>query len=961
MQSVLVYLQIIISEVSVMTEILSYVFTAVAALILFFGVILGFLRGWKKSVVDIGIALICIVLSALIAAPVLSSLNDTISPIIKELISDSLGGTSYDSIAEVSPTADMLISKLPVALLAPIAFAVIFAVVAFVASFFAPLIASAIFGSDKKNKNKKEKTSNVHADVEAYKPDTAHELSQEQKHDNELKELEASESKKQEKAQKKPMSWMSAHLLGIPAGVVSAALVVFALLLPFAGYIGVVTDALDELRASDSQDVQKVLESDDFKNIDQYLAPLGDDAALNVIYTVGGKTLFNSLTSVTINGERYPVSRAVTTAVNLYVDSEPLMQVSVENYGDDQVNAIYNVLDDVDGEPLVTSLVAELVSGAARTWENGEAFFSIGKPQINGNFGAIVDRLISIYSTMTYDTVSSDLKVIADLCAALIKNDAMSVIKDNSKLMELLGKEGFVSSLIRPIQENERMQPIVKEISNLAIVLMAEKIGIPQNNTEIYNDLLDDVASSLNDAKASKDPEAAMAELKADVVKAFEDRAIDIPNEAMDYVTEYMLKAFEDKDNITSDDVVAYFTEISDGFEQYGVSAMSYGESAVTYSSGAGVSAAVSELIALLQALDIPESNFSVLKSLSTDVKNGEVNSGLVTVEKIVNSIGSVASADAEEESKLIETIMVSATSVIKSIEGKSGMDTVKSLDADALQSVIVSMQSSKTFGDVAEPLLEAVFTSETLKDTGFIDKSTFEDIKESGFDNISNTVQSVQKTVEIVESLTGSSDSGSSSGDSSSPEIEENIEWLVENMSPSTAKLLSKQLTDEKLKSFGLPEKNVDSVSQMLSNVLDAMASETELSKEEYKKEADAIKHLYDIATKVHDLKENDAIFNEVLADANDIASTILGSKVISKAMVNTVYDGNTVKDDPFKTEIKLSDENAAHLIDAINSYESTAYASADKETENRKIIALAACFNLSVEISANGTVSAK
>lgn len=929
------------SEVSVMTAILSYIFTAVAALIIFFGIIFGFFRGWKKSVVDIGIALICIVLSALIAVPILSSVNDSLEPLMRESLSDALGKASYEQLIEASPTLDMLISKLPSALLAPIAFSLIFVVIAFVASFFAPLIASAIFGSDKKSK-KTEKRPEVTSDAD-------------------MPEFEDSENEKQAQNTKKPMSWIGCHLLGIPAGIVSAALVAFAVLLPFAGYIGVVTEAVDELRVSDSQDVQKVLESDDFKDIDQYLEPLGDDAALNVIYTVGGKALFNSLTAVTINNERYPVSRAVTTAVNIFVDSEPLTQVSVENYGDDQVNAINNVLEDVNGEPLVNALVAELVSGAARSWEQGEKFLSVDKPTVDGNFGAIVDKLISIYSTMTYETVSSDLKVIADLFTALIKNDAMSVIKDNSKLMELLAKEGFVSSLVRPIQENERMQPIVKEISNLAIALMAEKIGIPQNNTEIYNDLLDDVAASLNDAKASSDPEAAMAELKTNVVKAFEDRAIEIPNDAMDYVTEYMLKAFDDKDNITSEDVVAYFTEISEGFDQYSVSTMSYGQSAVTYSAGANVSAAVSELITLLQTLDIPESNFSVLKSLSTDVKNGEVNSGLITVEMIVDNIGSVASIDAEQESQLIESIMVSAASVIKSIEGKSGMDTIKSLDADALQNVIVSMQSSKTFGDVAEPLLEAVFTSETLKDTGFIDKSTFEDIKESGFDNISNTVQSVQKTVEIVESLTGSSESGGSAGDASSPEIEENIEWLVENMSPSTAKLLSKQLTDEKLKSFGLPEKNVAPVSQMLSNVLDAMASETELSKEEYKKEADAIKHLYDIATKVNELKENDAIFNEVLADANDIASTILGSKVISKAMVNTVYDGNTVKDDPFNTGVKLSAENTAHLIDAINSYESTAYASADEETENRKITALAACFNISVEISANGTVSAK
>lgn len=913
--------------------ILSFVFTIFAAFILFLGLVLGFFRGWKKSVVDIGVAVICVIVSAIIAAPILSAFEERIDPLVRDVIIQKLGEASYEQLMEASPTVDMLISKLPVALLAPVAFMLIFLLIAFVASFFVPLIASAIFGSDKKKKSKKGSD-------------------------------EACEHKEGEK---KPMSWMNRHLLGIPCGIVCAAVVAFAILLPFAGYIGVVTDALDELKASESQDAQNAIESDTFKSINEILEPLGDDAALNITYTMGGKALFNAITSVNINDERYPVSQALSTAINIIVDAEPLTNASFENYGEAQVTALNNIREDVDGEPLVTSLVAEIISGAARSWEKGEAFLSIKKPEVEGNFGSIIDKLLSIYATMTYDTVSSDLKVITDLFSVLIENDAMSVLKDNDKLMDLLGKEGFVSALVRPIQENARMQPIVKEISNLAIALMAEQIGIPQNNTEIYNDLLEDVASSLNDAKKSEDPEKAMAELKENVVKAFEDREVEIPTEVMDYVTEYMLKAFEGKDNITVEDVIAYFTEISDEFEQYGISTASYSAGVVSYSSGVvsysaapDLSSIVKELMSELQTLNIPEEKLELLQTLSNGVKNGEVESGLVTVEMIIEKIGGVTSEEAEQESKILENIMVSASNVLKSIEGANGTDIVKSLDADSLQNIVVGMKNSKTFGDVAEPLLEAMFTSKTLKDTGFIDKSTFEDIKESGFDNISNTIQSVQKTVEIVESLTNSTDSSEGS-EETSPAVEENIEWLIANMSPSTSKLLSKQLTDEKLKSFGVPEKNVKPVSQVLSNVLDSMASESELSKEEYKKEADAIKHLYDLATKINDIEEEDDLFNETIGDADDIVSTILGSKVMSKAMVKTVYDGDKLKDDPFETGAKLSAKNVGFLVDAINDYTARTYANADKNAENKKITALAACFNISVEISSNGTVTAK
>lgn len=923
--------------------ILSFAFTLFAAFILVLGALLGFFRGWKKSVVDIGVAVISLILSAIIAAPILSAFEGSIDPFIRDIVIQNLGEESYTQLMEASPTVDMLISKLPVALLAPVAFMLIFSLIAFVASFFVPLIASAIFGSDKKKKSKKE----------------------------------GEEASEQEEGEKKPMSRMNRHLLGIPGGIVCAAIVTFAILLPFAGYIGAVNDALDELKASESQDAQNAIESDTFNSINEILEPLGDDVALNITYTMGGKALFNAITSVNINDERYPVSRALSTAINIIVDAEPLTNASFENYGETQVTALNNIREDVDGEPLVTSLVAEIVSGAARSWEKGETFLTIKKPEVEGNFGSIIDKLLSIYATMTYDTVSSDLRVITDLFSVLIENDAMSVLKDNDKLMDLLGKEGFVSALVRPIQGNTRMQPIVKEISNLAIALMAEQIGIPQNNTEIYNDLLEDVASSLNDAKKSEDPDKAMAELKESVVKAFEDREVEIPTEIMDYVTEYMLKAFESKDNITVEDVIAYFTEISDEFEQYGVSAVSYSAGIVSYSASIvpcglvsydfvsysatpDLSSIVKDLMFELQTLNIPEEKLELLKTLSNGVKNGEVESGLVTVEMIMEKIGNITSEDAEQESQVLESIMISASNVLKSIEGTNGTDMIKSLDADALQGIVLGMKNSKIFGDVAEPLLEAMFTSKTLKDTGFIDKSTFEDVKESGFDNISNTIQTVQKTVEIVESLTSSTDQPEGSEEDSTA-VEENIEWLIVNMSPSTSKLLSKQLTDEKLKEFGVPKKNVKPVSEVLSNVLDSMASESELSKEEYKKEADAIKHLYDLVTKIGDADEDEELFNGTIGDADDIVSTILGSKVISKAMVKTAYDGDRLKDDPFETGAKLAAKNVSVFIDAINDYTAKTYANADKDFENQKIRALAACFNMPVEISSNGTVTAK
>ncbi len=525
---------------------LSFAFTLLAALIFVFGALLGFFRGWKKSVVDIGVAVISLILSAIIAAPILGMVEERIEPLIRNIVIQRLGEASYEQLMEASPTVDMLISKLPVALLAPVAFTLIFSLLAFVASFFVPLIASAIFGSDKKRNTKDE-------DDEA------------------LENKESDEIPEPEEDEKPPMSWLKRHLLGIPGGVACAAIVAFAILLPFAGYIGSITDVFDELKASESADIQEVLESDTFQSIDEILDPLGNDVAIKVTYNLGGKALFNALTSININDERYHVSQALSITINAFVDTEFLTSVSFDDYGEAQIYALNDMRLDIDEDPLVKHLIAEIVSGAAKSWEDGGTFVSVKKPDVgDGNFGSVIHEILSIYSTMTYDTVSSDLKVITDLFSVLIENHAMSVLEHNDDLMDLFNQEWFATDFLHTLQENERMRPVVEEISKLAIALMAEQVGIPQGDTEEYKELLTDVASSINTAKASEDSNKAIAELEADILQLFADNDLEVPSEVVDYVSENMLQTFDGKENVTVDDLVDYLTKTFNEFDQYG-------------------------------------------------------------------------------------------------------------------------------------------------------------------------------------------------------------------------------------------------------------------------------------------------------------------------------------------------------------------------------------------------------
>jgi hypothetical protein len=184
--------------------------------------------------------------------------------------------------------------------------------------------------------------------------------------------------------------------------------------------------------------------------------------------------------------------------------------------------------------------------------------------------------------------------------------------------------------------------------------------------------------------------------------------------------------------------------------------------------------------------------------------------------------------------------------------------------------------------------------------------------------------------------------------------DVREELEWLITNMTPETAGLITDQINADTLSNYGLSGQSAESVSGLVSNMLTAMADQSTMTPEEYKTESDAIGHLFEVATGLSDAASGESVFEDKVAAAADIAHTVLDSKVVSSALMGAAYDQNgQLKSDPLALGIQLSEGDKVSLVAALNSR------SAADESAKQKITALAAVFNVDINIASDGTVT--
>ena len=528
-----------------------------------------------------------------------------------------------------------------------------------------------------------------------------------------------------------------------------------------------------------------------------------DNPAMKGIYNFGGKLVFNSLTTKTVEGVKIAASKEVNTFAELYANFAPFMTEAPANYGDAQKQGINNIKVMLNDSEFLTFVVSEGLSFVAEKWKNGEDAFGIEKIEMGEDLQPMLDGIIETLSTTDSENIKGDIDTISNLISTCIDEGVFKELgKEEPDFMGLIQKETFITNLLLEIYKNERTRPIIGYAMDMVVNLLSDSLAtegsdIPKPDSVNMNNISE--TDIRNDAKIissavgkfiafmestenldSSDPNAFI--LNADLGAL--GSAIDSLRESalLGNTCEYLIKVMLNSDMVkdlgfVNDDLVAKLSDKSFKIENTLVSAQKLAVMALNFGGSGITEENFEEAIKFMISEMTPETAETIKSAISEDTLKdfgiSEEQAGAVssTIGSIVDSMANATSGMTDEEIKketeavntLLNTVMgaVSSDSGSEDIsnifggeeDSKTGITAESFVDTIVSSQVISSAIVGATKDENGEKVEDPYGFADTLTED---DKAVAEDSIKEYFDNNKTGEESDEELKETLGAIAG-------------------------------------------------------------------------------------------------------------------------------------------------------------------------------------------------------------
>lgn len=365
--------------------------------------------------------------------------------------------------------------------------------------------------------------------------------------------------------------------IAMPIGAVNGILVALVTLIPICGYVSLVNSAISAYTAvsEDAPAAQEVIadrpvyavlsdsavpaQDSELDGILHTAQDLTSGGMLNVMNTIGSP-LFNWMTSGTLDDGNIKFTLAEELP-HLTESAAQLAEAAAgfedEDISPEDVDALVDAVNTLLSSDWVAEVAADSISSIAGTWQEGESFMGIKPPEVGAILQPVMDTALTVLSTESVETLRSDVETVLHVMTDLMAAGFLTEEPDYEKLLEELGKDGFISNLMATLNANPHMAPLAEEVKTVSVKVVSSVLGETLKNTDEYDPLIDNVAAQLNDVilMTAEEREPIVREV---IKTAFEDYGVNVPE---DVALEFSEKAIAE---VGADGVVE-----SDELKQY--------------------------------------------------------------------------------------------------------------------------------------------------------------------------------------------------------------------------------------------------------------------------------------------------------------------------------------------------------------------------------------------------------
>ena len=483
--------------------IFSAIFCFFAGLFMLFGALKGRKYKWHLSLARIIVALI----SAVAAAMLATFLSNLVIRLVLNLAITNGWFLEVGNILAELPTGVGVATALASMLVSPILFIPLFFIIKPILNIFGKLISRLIARASEKDENGRKIVKRKHY--------------------------------------KKRNEALIAHYfnpLGAALGALCSLLVFCIALVPIVGAIDVVNDIVplfSDTLMEEASEAEGATENASMLDIaGTALAALNgldnNVGALTIKYT-GGKLLYGAMTTSVINGEMANLNKE--GALLASVAEAAVIVLDEEEAPEEKAAAVRAVSPAFDRSVVTRTLISEFCTAAGETWDAGESFHGVARPQLGGDFEAITSAAIDVFATADSQNIKKDVHAITEAVAVLFESGAVGDLQSDP--MSILGNEETTSALFAAFLENERLDPMVDGFADFGVNILLDTILTPNTREELYAEFVNGF-TSVNGEDAE-----ALTKAYSDI---FDDYGIRLDAETVAYAAECKLKG-EDMNN----------------------------------------------------------------------------------------------------------------------------------------------------------------------------------------------------------------------------------------------------------------------------------------------------------------------------------------------------------------------------------------------------------------------------
>ncbi len=309
--------------------------------------------------------------------------------------------------------------------------------------------------------------------------------------------------------------------IAMPIGAVNGVLVALVTLIPICGYVALTTSAISMMTDKEvplseeimapapehvrveqlSDDAALPTDDDSFEIFVDAAEKTGSNPVITVLNTVGSP-LFNWMTSGTLDDGNIEFTLAeelphLTKSAGQLADAVALFED--KDITQEDTDALIAAVETLLSSDWVAEVAADSISFIAETWKDGKSFMDMEPPEVGTMLQPIMDTALTVLSTESVETLRTDVNTVLNVMVDLMAVGFLSDEPDYDKLLEELGKDGFISDLMATLNANPHMAPLAEEVKAVSVKVVSSVLGETLKNTDEYDPLIADVAAQLND------------------------------------------------------------------------------------------------------------------------------------------------------------------------------------------------------------------------------------------------------------------------------------------------------------------------------------------------------------------------------------------------------------------------------------------------------------------------------